>query len=70
MRERAINDLYYIRGQFDFFFFWSVASEHAPLSATQFSQTLLPHWSKLNLDFQTIHEILTVRRLKFRKVAR
>jgi hypothetical protein len=47
-----------------------VAFEHAPLSTTQFSQTLLPHWSELNLDFQAIHEVLSVGRLEFRKVTR
>ena len=51
MRDRAINDPYYIRTQFDFF---SVASEHASLSTTQ---TLFPHWTKLNLDFKAIHKI-------------
>ena len=69
MRERAINDLCYIPSWVRLFFFF-VASEHAPLSTTQFSQTLFPHWTELNFDFQTIHKVLTVGRLKFRKVTR
>ena len=54
MRDRAINDPYYIRTQFDFF---SVASEYASLSTTQISQTLFPHWTELNLDFKAIGKI-------------
>ena len=68
MRERAINDLCYIPSWVWFNFF--VASKHAPLSTTQFSQTLFPHWTELNLDFQTIHKVLTVGWLKFCKVTR
>ena len=70
MRERAINDLYYIQSQFVLFFLVVSETEHAPLPTTQFSQTLFPHWTELNLDFQAIHKILTIGRLKFGKVTR
>jgi hypothetical protein len=53
-----------------FVYFLLVVLENAPLSTTQFSQTLFPHCTKSNLNFQTIHEILTIGRLKFCEVAR
>ena len=46
MRDRAINDLYYIRIQFDFF---SVASEHIFVHRSNQSLSF-PHWTELKFE--------------------
>jgi hypothetical protein len=43
---------------------------HLPLTTTQFRQTLLPNAPELDFDLQPLHEILTLRRLQLREVAR
>jgi hypothetical protein len=43
---------------------------HLPLTSAQFRQTLLPNAPELDFDLQPLHEILTLRRLQLREVAR
>ena len=42
---------------------------HEPLSAAKLCKALFPYSAQLNLDFETLCEVLTFRWLELRKVA-
>lgn len=61
--QRSIETLSFLESRSDN---WN----DSPLATAQLSQTLFPHTTKLDFNFQSLSKILTVRWLEFSEISR